>query len=96
MWGTSEPPRGNPRPSGRGGGQSGYEGQFKVHKKWRFRFYDVERLECPRCGGVFNHYYGVSPVGKKSEYIIRVKPRATSAGHKQISHKYTVLPVIVS
>jgi transposase-like protein len=60
----------------------GYEGQFKVHKKWRFRFYDVERLECPRCGGVFNHYYGVSPGGKKSEYTIRVKPRATSAGHK--------------
>ena len=28
--------------------------------------------------GVFNHYYGVSPSsGKKSEFVIRVKPRTT-------------------
>ena len=54
----------------------GYEGEFTVLKIWKFRFYEVERLECPKCRGVFNHYQGVSPTGKKSEFVIRVKPRA--------------------
>ena len=53
----------------------GFEGEFKVLKTWKFRFYDVERLECPNCKGIFNHYYGASPRGKKSEFIIRVIPR---------------------
>lgn len=43
---------------------------------WRFRFYTVRALECPRCGGAFNHYSGTSPRGKRSEYVIRVRPRA--------------------
>jgi uncharacterized Zn-finger protein len=54
----------------------GYEGEFRVHKTWRFRFYEVERLECPGCHGVFNHYHGISPTGRKSEFVIRVRPRA--------------------
>jgi len=53
----------------------GYEGEFKLIKKWRFRFYDVKRLECPKCNGVFNHYMGVSVKGKTSEFMIKVKPR---------------------
>ena len=53
----------------------GYEGGFKIHKTWRFRFYEVKRLECPRCHGVFNHYQGVSPAGKRSEFVIRIGPR---------------------
>ena len=54
----------------------GYEGEFSVEKKWRFRFYEVSRIQCPRCKGIFNYYSGVSPrTGKKSEFIIRVKPR---------------------
>ena len=24
----------------------GFEGEFKVAKTWRFRFYDIERLQC--------------------------------------------------
>ena len=55
----------------------GFEGEFKVERSWRFRFYEVRRLSCPRCGGVFNHYRGTSPRGKLSEFVIRVKPRAT-------------------
>ena len=51
-------------------------GEFKVLKTWKFRFYNVERLECPKCKGVFNYYSGISPRGKKSEFLIRVKPRA--------------------
>jgi transposase len=53
----------------------GYEGEFKLLKIWKFRFYEVKRLECPRCHGVFNHYQGASPMGKKSEFAIRVRPR---------------------
>lgn len=53
----------------------GYEGEFKIHKSWHFRFYGVEILECPRRHGVFNHYQGISPTGKKSEFVIGVKPR---------------------
>jgi len=54
----------------------GFEGRFKALKTWKFRFYDVEMLECPNCKGIFNRYYGVSPSsGKKSEFVIRVKPR---------------------
>ncbi|PVU72254.1 hypothetical protein DDW10_04515 [Sulfolobales archaeon SCGC AB-777_J03] len=57
-----------------------YAGEFRLHKTWRFRFYEVERLECPRCHGVFNHYQGVSPSGRKSEFVIRIKPRSFGSG----------------
>jgi uncharacterized Zn finger protein len=53
----------------------GYEGEFRVLKTWRFRFYNVSMMECPRCHGVFNYYRGVSPKGKGSEFVIRVRPR---------------------
>ena len=55
----------------------GFEGGFEVLRSWKFRFYEVRRLVCPRCGGSFNHYAGVSPRGKRSEFTIRVKPRPT-------------------
>jgi len=51
-----------------------FEGNFKeLRNPWKFRFYTVKRLECPRCNGIFNHYYGVSSRGKNSEFVIRVK-----------------------
>jgi transposase len=53
----------------------GYEGEFKVHETWRFRFYEVKRLECPGCHGVFNHYQGLSPTGRRSEFVVGVRPR---------------------
>ncbi|MEM0362067.1 MAG: hypothetical protein QXH57_05605 [Sulfolobales archaeon] len=53
----------------------GFEGEFKLLKNWKFRFYEVRRLQCPKCGGLFNYYSGTSPTGKKSEFTIRVKPR---------------------
>jgi uncharacterized C2H2 Zn-finger protein len=61
----------------------GYEAevpQFKLLREpWKFRFYTVKMLECPRCHGVFNYYHGVSPrSGKVSEFTIRVKPRGKS------------------
>ncbi len=53
----------------------GFEGGFKELKGWRFRFYRVTRLQCPKCGGVFNYYVGTSSRGKRSEFVIRVRPR---------------------
>jgi hypothetical protein len=53
----------------------GYEGKFILIKNWRFRFYDVIMINCPKCNGVFNHYAGVSAKGKTSEFVIKVKPR---------------------
>ncbi|MGB9734475.1 MAG: hypothetical protein ACP5RJ_07480 [Conexivisphaera sp.] len=38
------------------------------------RFYAVNMLECPRCHGAFNYYSGVSPSGRRSEYVIRIRP----------------------
>jgi uncharacterized C2H2 Zn-finger protein len=52
-----------------------YEGNFKILKKWRFRFYDVNMMQCPRCDGVFNYYLGLRPGGEKSEFVIRIRPR---------------------
>jgi len=51
-----------------------------LRSPWRYRFYEVRMLECPKCHGVFNYYYGVSPqMGKVSEFTVRVKPRARGA-----------------
>ncbi|ACL11530.1 hypothetical protein DKAM_1204 [Desulfurococcus amylolyticus 1221n] len=49
---------------------------------WRFRFYSVEMLECPRCRGVFNYYSGISPTGKRSEFVIMLKPRVKTRALK--------------
>ena len=47
-----------------------------VREPWKFRFYKVKMLKCPRCHNVFNYYSGVSPHRKKSEYVIRIRPRS--------------------
>ena len=56
----------------------GYEGgasNFKLLRKpWILKFYTVKILECPKCYGVFNYYYGVSLRGKVSQFTIRAKP----------------------
>jgi hypothetical protein len=51
------------------------EGAFKELKEWKFRFYNVKGLQCLKCKGIFNHYDGVSPRGRRSEFVIKVKPR---------------------
>jgi transposase len=58
----------------------GYEGELKILKSWKFRFYEVKRLECPKCHGIFNHYQGTSSRGKKSEFAIRIKTRRLGSG----------------
>ena len=48
---------------------------MELRNPWKFLFYSVKRLQCPKCGGIFNLYSGVSPKGKRSEFVIRVKAR---------------------
>jgi len=57
----------------------GYESninEFKLLRDpWRFRFYKVRMLQCPKCHGVFNHYYRLSSKDKDVKFAIKVKPR---------------------
>ncbi len=54
----------------------GYNGEFKLIKAWKSRFYDAIMLQRLKCGGTFNHYYGISPrIGRVSEFVIRISPR---------------------
>jgi DNA-directed RNA polymerase subunit RPC12/RpoP len=48
------------------------EGAFKELKEWKFRFYDVKRLQCLKCNGIFNHYSGFTKWGvkKKGEVMV--------------------------
>ena len=51
-----------------------FEGEFKVLKTWKFRFYNVTRLRCPNCKGFFNYYNGISPKdGRILEFVIRTR-----------------------
>jgi hypothetical protein len=59
----------------------GFESGFKALKAWKFRFYEVKSLECPRSHGIFNYYQGVSLNGKKSEFVIRIRPRGRGASN---------------
>jgi len=56
----------------------GYEAdvsQFKFPRDpWKFRFYEVRMIGCPKCCGVFSYYSGISPKEEKSEFDIRIKP----------------------
>jgi uncharacterized Zn finger protein len=59
----------------------GFEGEFKLLKTWKFKYYTVYYYECPNCGKLFRYYVGVSPRGKRAEFIIRVGiPRGQSRG----------------
>ena len=51
----------------------GKEVDFTIIKTWKFRFYEVKLLQCPKCMKKFNYYHGVSPkTGKISDFIIRL------------------------
>jgi len=40
------------------GFESSLEDFKKLRGPWRFRFYEVKMLECPKCKGVFNYHEG--------------------------------------
>ena len=68
-----------PPPAGLKCPYCGFEGKFNVLKMWKYGFYDVSRLKCPKCGGRFNYYIGVTSKGKRSEFVIRGRPKASGA-----------------
>lgn len=57
----------------------GYEGDITSFKllrdTWKYNFYTVYRLQCPKCNGIFHYYVGISPKGKKSSFTIKMRPR---------------------
>ncbi|MEM1832480.1 MAG: hypothetical protein QXJ97_13240 [Desulfurococcaceae archaeon] len=70
----------------------------KLREPWRFRFYEVRMLECPKCKGVFNYYEGFSPRGKRSSFTIKLKARskveAEREAGKSVEHD-TVVQLLV-
>ncbi|MEM4854754.1 MAG: hypothetical protein QXJ64_04795 [Thermosphaera sp.] len=44
--------------------ESGASNFKQLRELWKFRFYEVRMLECPRCKNVFNYYEGTSPRGE--------------------------------
>ena len=59
---------------------------FKTIKSWRFRFYTVTMLECPKCGGIFNYYKGISPrKGTLLEFYVKIKPRSIERRKGKVS-----------
>jgi len=59
----------------------GYEAElpgFKLLRNpWKFRFYEAKMLEHPKYHNIFNYYYGVSPRGKHSEFVIKIRPKGS-------------------
>jgi hypothetical protein len=51
----------------------GFEGEFKLLKIWRYRWWNVRFSECPRCNAHFASY--VDPEGKRGSFVILYKPR---------------------
>ena len=67
----------------------GYEAdvsEFKLLREpWKFRFYTVKMLECPRCHNIFNYYTGKSPrTGRLSEFYVRIRPRPSKKAKIQL------------
>lgn len=49
--------------------------RVRLLKTWRFRFYEASMLGCPKCHDVFNYCHGVNPTGKRSDFVIKLRPR---------------------
>ena len=57
----------------------GFTGDLKDFKllrdSWKFSFYTVRRLECPKCHGIFQYYQGETKSKKNIEFTIKIKPK---------------------
>jgi len=51
----------------------GYEGEHRLLKTWKLRWWDVYLYQCPKCGGKFR--YQVDPTGKRRSFIMRLGRR---------------------
>ncbi|MEM1832524.1 MAG: hypothetical protein QXJ97_13465 [Desulfurococcaceae archaeon] len=57
------------------GFESGLNGFKQLREPWRFGFYEVKMLECPRCRSMFNYYEGTSLRGRHMVFVVKVRPR---------------------
>jgi uncharacterized Zn finger protein len=48
----------------------GYEGEFKLIKTWRYKWWDAYFYECLNCCRRFR--YQVNPAGKYKSYVMKV------------------------
>jgi DNA-directed RNA polymerase subunit RPC12/RpoP len=53
----------------------GFEGEFNVLKRWRYRWWNVYYYQCPKCSGNFR--YQVDPEGRYKSYIIKVSKKSS-------------------
>jgi len=51
----------------------GHEGESKLLKTWRYRWWNVSYYECPKYGSRFALY--VDPENKRKSFTIIFKPR---------------------
>jgi len=56
----------------------GFEGEFKLLKTWKYRWWNVYFYECPNCHGRFR--YQVDPAGKYKSYVMRLGAYAGGKG----------------
>jgi len=54
----------------------GYEGELKLLKTWKYKWWNVYFYECPKCGGRFR--WQIDPIGKDKSHIIRLRVYARS------------------
>ncbi len=45
-----------------------------IRSPWKFRFYTVYYLKCPKCNGLFYYYTGIGRFGRHHEFTVRIKP----------------------
>jgi DNA-directed RNA polymerase subunit RPC12/RpoP len=50
-----------------------YDGEFKLLKTWRYRWWEVYYYECPKCHNRFGFY--VDPTGKRKSFSVKFAPR---------------------
>ncbi|MEM1528122.1 MAG: hypothetical protein QW290_07695 [Sulfolobales archaeon] len=65
------------------GFEAGVDSFKRVREPWKYRFYKVMRLECPKCKGVFKYYEDVSPRGKRSSFIIKMRGGEKTVGKRR-------------
>ena len=62
----------------------GFEGELKLLKTWRYRWWNVYFYECSKCDSKFR--YQVDPRSKYKSYIMRVGIRRALATDPKVLH----------
>lgn len=59
----------------------GYEGEYRLLKTWKYRWWDVYLYQCPKCGRKFR--YQVDPTGKRKSFTIKLGVENSSRLNKK-------------